>query len=139
MDDTNQVAPAVAQVVPPETSQKQNVAGAAVPPVGATSEAPVPSSVMSFAPVTSDNVGTGLQINVAQPRTPGYQVFETRGIPTERLELVERTKVAAGVLWDIFNEATQGHGQESGRLSALAKTKLEESVMWFVKGVSRAQ
>jgi len=68
---------------------------------------------------------------------------------TEYRELTEMEKTAmglikrrAGEIDDLFNAfeqdflGKQGQKPIDSRCLALAKTKLEESVMWFVKGVT---
>lgn len=68
----------------------------------------------------------------------GIEVFESRGLHGKE-ELVEQVKAKAGELFDLINSATNDPGTEGGRMYALAKTNLEQSVMWFVKGVSRSK
>lgn len=51
-------------------------------------------------------------------------------LATER-HLVERVKVVGEELWTLINS-----GVES-REMALAKTKVEEAVMWAVKGITK--
>lgn len=67
----------------------------------------------------------------------GKEVFESKGLNGKE-ELVEKVKAKAGELWDLFQEGTNEPGTEGGRMYALAKTNLEQSVMWFVKGISRS-
>lgn len=67
----------------------------------------------------------------------GKEVFESRGLQGKE-ELVEKVKSKAGELWDLFHEGTNTPGTDGGRMYALAKTNLEQAVMWFVKGCSRS-
>jgi len=63
-------------------------------------------------------------------------LFESRNFKSpERAQLVEDIKVAASLLLERINRIEVG--QENGRLVSLAKTHLEDSVMWGVKAVSR--
>ena len=65
------------------------------------------------------------------------EVFESRGLHGKD-ELVEKVKEKAGELYALFSEATNEPGTDAVRHYALAKTNLEQSVMWFVKGISRS-
>ena len=67
----------------------------------------------------------------------GKEIFESRGLQGKEAE-VEAVKQKAGELWDLFNAGTNAPNTEGGRMYALAKTNLEQAVMWFVKGVSRS-
>ena len=67
----------------------------------------------------------------------GKEVFESKGL-NNKVELVEKVKAKAGELWDLYHSGTNEPGTEGGRMYALAKTNLEQSVMWFVKGCSRS-
>lgn len=69
--------------------------------------------------------------------TAGYANFATKGLNGKE-SLVEDAKIKAGELLDIFQSATNAPGTEGGRMYALAKTNLEQAIMWFVKGVSRS-
>lgn len=65
------------------------------------------------------------------------RVFESRGFSREHLpHLVQSIKDEASGLWDQIN-AVPVDSPESARLVSLAKTSLEESVMWAVKACSR--
>jgi hypothetical protein len=63
------------------------------------------------------------------------KVFESRGLNGQE-ELVERIKFEAECLYTAM-EAVPVPNPESARLMALAKTSVEEAVMWAVKSVSR--
>jgi hypothetical protein len=62
--------------------------------------------------------------------------FAGRGLNGQEA-LVEEIKNRAAGLWDLFNSIPNVPGTPSGRLTALAKTELESSVMWAVKAISR--
>lgn len=74
----------------------------------------------------------------AQMSKKAHDAFASMGLQGKE-ELVERAKAKAAELWDIFDEATNEPGTEGGRMYAVAKTNLEQAVMWFVKGVSRSK
>jgi hypothetical protein len=67
--------------------------------------------------------------------------FESRGIQkTEDLSLIEDIKAAASQLEDLYLKIIPNNesvGPECGRLISVARTNLEQSVMWAVKAVSR--
>ena len=65
-----------------------------------------------------------------------YKTFESRSL-NDQEELVELTKRKAAELLDLMNQVKCEPQGEHMRYFALAKTALEESNMWFVKGVSR--
>ncbi len=71
-------------------------------------------------------------------RTP-FQVnplFESRNFKSqERADLCMEIKQAASLLLEKINRIEPN--QENGRLISLAKTHLEDSVMWGVKAISR--
>jgi hypothetical protein len=57
-----------------------------------------------------------------------------RELSDNEKSLMEEIKLKAGDLYNLFeNVATTDNGREI----ALAKTKLEESVMWAVKGLTK--
>lgn len=65
--------------------------------------------------------------------------FESRGLRGQDAH-VQRLKDRAAALWDVVDDISIPPGNsEAGRLVALAKTTLEESVMWAVKALSRNQ
>lgn len=65
------------------------------------------------------------------------KVFESRGLNGNE-DLVQLLKItAAGYLATINRIAIPSENKEAGRLVSLAKTAIEESVMWAVKAVSR--
>lgn len=67
----------------------------------------------------------------------GISVFESRGL-NGRLTQVEQIKETAAALWSMINAIScDPDNTEAPRLLALAKTDLESSVMWAVKGISR--
>lgn len=65
------------------------------------------------------------------------KTFETRGFGGNET-LVEGIKSDAAILLARFNRIPTP-GAEAGRLAALAKTHLEEAVMWAVKAITRAE
>ena len=65
------------------------------------------------------------------------KVFEQRGLGNQE-ERVEAIKFAATQLLSQIGEVLTDGNPDAGRCLSIAKTKLEESVMWAVKGVSRA-
>lgn len=67
----------------------------------------------------------------------GREIFDSCGLHGKDAE-VDAVKTKAGELWDLFHAGTNAPNTQGGRMYAIAKTKLEESVMWFVKGVSRS-
>lgn len=64
------------------------------------------------------------------------RVFESRGLKGREAH-VEEVKVKAAELLDLMESIQPTKTGEHVRYFALAKTALEESVMWHVKGVSR--
>jgi hypothetical protein len=65
-------------------------------------------------------------------------MFESRGFTTEQqTTLVEEIKDLAATLYDKIDSVTNVNQTEASRLVALAKTSLEETVMWATKAVSR--
>lgn len=78
----------------------------------------------------------------------GREVFETRGLQG-REALVEAIKVKAGELDDLLVQVAEDRVSESGfvssrsqqchRMVAVARTNLEQAVMWAVKAVSRSR
>ena len=54
-----------------------------------------------------------------------------RELSVEEKQLMAKIKESAEELYTLFDELAQG------RETALAKTKLEESVMWAVKGLTK--
>lgn len=64
-----------------------------------------------------------------------FDTFATMGLNGQE-EKVERIKSIAGQLWDAIDDISVEPNALGGRYVALAKTTLEESVMWAVKGVS---
>jgi hypothetical protein len=66
------------------------------------------------------------------------KVFESRGLNGQE-HLVDGVKRAASTLfWEIDSIPIPPGNTEAGRLVSLAKTALEESVMWATKAVSRS-
>jgi hypothetical protein len=64
--------------------------------------------------------------------------FESRPIHGDGLIKLELMKTTATLLLAQFQViAANGSGSESSRAIALAKTKLEESMMWATKAISR--
>jgi len=67
-----------------------------------------------------------------------YDTFASRKLQDNAFIAVDEVKGAAAVLWDhIDNISVPPGNSEAGRLVALAKTSLEEAVMWAVKAYSR--
>lgn len=67
----------------------------------------------------------------------GSERFESRGLG-DKGQLVEQIKLAAGVLDDLYKECRSGiSNDEVARLTSLAVTHLEISVMCAVKAISR--
>jgi len=65
------------------------------------------------------------------------KVFESRGLDGQE-EHVARIKAAAEALWDELDNISVYPGNSEGmRLISLAKTSLEQTVMWGVKSLSR--
>lgn len=64
------------------------------------------------------------------------KVFESRGLNGQEQQ-VEKIKVAAALLFDQIDAISCPPGTDAGRLAALAKTKLELTVMCAVKALSR--
>lgn len=72
----------------------------------------------------------------------GIERFESKGIAADGIELVAKIKEKAGELDNLLTEISQNSSgstlkPECNRLTALAKTQLELSVMCAVKAVSR--
>lgn len=67
---------------------------------------------------------------------PGKDVFATKGIEGNT-GYVEKLKEKAADLYDLLTEFSPTT-PEALRCFAVAKTNLEESVMWAIKGVSRS-
>lgn len=64
-------------------------------------------------------------------------IFETKGFGTQET-LVDAVKAKAAELYDLIRSASNAPGTDSARMFALAKTNLEQAIMWFTKGISRA-
>ncbi len=67
-----------------------------------------------------------------------HDAFASMGLNGQE-DRVEKIKEAAAVLWDAIDRVSIEPGANGMRYIALAKTSLEESVMWAVKGVSRSK
>ncbi len=64
--------------------------------------------------------------------------FDSRSMDVQQLEECESIKLMAAKLFDLIdNISIEPGNQHQGRMISIAKTKLEEVVMWAVKGVSR--
>lgn len=77
-----------------------------------------------------------------QAKTSGHNravaTFEQRGLNDSQVESIEQIKTNAAALWyNLDNIAVAPGNSDSGRLVSLAKTSLEEAVMWATKAVSR--
>lgn len=70
---------------------------------------------------------------------PVVNVFrpEYRELSLEESDLVSRIKDKAQELYFLIESSIQESPSPKGREIALAKTKLEESVMWAVKGITK--
>lgn len=70
------------------------------------------------------------------PERPASDVFRSvyRELSDEEKEFVEHVKVHAGTL---YAQIVSAEKVADPRMSALAKTKLEEAVMWSVKAITR--
>jgi len=67
-----------------------------------------------------------------------YKNFNARPITDSQILIVEKIKETASMLWDQLDNISVTPGNaESGRLVALAKTDLENTVMWATKAISR--
>lgn len=72
------------------------------------------------------------------PSSRALNAFNSRPLGESGGERVEHIKLQAAVLWDAFDNIPIPPGNtEAGRLVSLAKTQLEDSVMWGVKALSR--
>jgi hypothetical protein len=70
--------------------------------------------------------------------TIGTRALESRGIKKEKDALVGNIKSYGADLFDaIDNISIEPGNSEAGRLVDLAKTNVEQAVMWAVKAVSR--
>jgi len=66
------------------------------------------------------------------------KAFNQRSLSDSQIQQVERIKTKAEALWNEIDNIGVPHGDsEAGRLVSLAKTSLEETVLWGVKAVSR--
>lgn len=54
----------------------------------------------------------------------------------EQKALAMSVKIKAQELWDMYDSAVKASPSETARLIAVAKTNLEQSVMWAVKGIT---
>lgn len=66
--------------------------------------------------------------------------FNQRSINDTQVRLIECVKTRAEQLWDeidTIQDYAVGQGPDAGRMFSVAKTKLEEVVMWATKGISR--
>lgn len=71
--------------------------------------------------------------------TEGMGVFRPnyRELSVEEKGSIDAIKNKAGELYDLINDVIQENPSPVGREIALAKTKLEESIMWAVKGITK--
>lgn len=66
-----------------------------------------------------------------------------RELSKEEKDLMAKVKEKASELYELFvvvqypNESSEPKASSNGREVALAKTKLEEAVMWAVKGITK--
>ena len=67
-----------------------------------------------------------------------YETFASLGLNGQEGR-VENIKTIAGHLFDAINGISIEPNAPGARCVATAKTKLEETVMWAVKGVSRSK
>lgn len=68
----------------------------------------------------------------------GKEVFESKGLQGKE-NLVDEVKTRAGELYDIYKSSgVKGGNAQQLRMIEQAMTNLEQSVMWFVKSVSRS-
>lgn len=72
-----------------------------------------------------------------------YETFKSTSLNDEQIQQVEKIKYHAAMLWDKIDDINYGLpgsvlvSAECTRLIALAKTSLEESIMWANKAISR--
>lgn len=75
-----------------------------------------------------------------EPSKKNQSIFEQRGIKDNGQQfLIEQIKYASSIVMDSIDQISvpPDNAAEVGRLVSLAKTSLEESVMWATKAVSR--
>lgn len=74
----------------------------------------------------------------ASAETLAKKTFEQRQVSETQVTLIDDIKTKAAILLETLqNQNDFCQSQESKRLFSLAKTSLEESVMWATKAVSR--
>lgn len=62
---------------------------------------------------------------------------EYRELSSEEKEFIANFKHQATILWGLMNQSVaEGERSERARLIAMAKSKLEEAVMFAVKGLT---
>lgn len=59
-----------------------------------------------------------------------------RDLPEKEKAEVSNIKNDAALLWELIDDITSSH-PDAAREAAIAKTKLEECVMWAVKGITK--
>lgn len=65
-------------------------------------------------------------------------IFNGRNMGDEQTRIKEKAMYMAAELFDVFHNAQDANGSDSSnRMYALAKTNLEQSLMWFTKALSR--
>ncbi len=69
----------------------------------------------------------------AKPDSPATATPGHRSLSQEELAQVQAIKQAG----DLFICLLEDHGGKAGREFSLARTKIEEAVMWAVKGVTK--
>lgn len=68
----------------------------------------------------------------------GVKALESRGLGGREHD-VELIKAKAAELFGLYSKfSTNAPGTDAQRHYALAKTNLEQSVMWMIKGISRS-
>lgn len=83
------------------------------------------------------NTETKTTVTLPAPTAHAKAVFESRVFGSEQSTVqVENIKTQAAMLLDAINEIPTPNA-EAGRLASLAKTSIEETVMWATKAVSR--
>lgn len=72
------------------------------------------------------------------PSPRAIRAFDSRPLGESGAGKIEDIKSNAAVLWDLLDSIPiPPDNTEAGRLVSLAKTQLEDSVMWGVKALSR--
>lgn len=86
----------------------------------------------------SETKETGVGYQGPSMSGAAHNAFAQWPIRPEDIELLHSISTHASLLWDKLDAISIPPGNsQSGRMVALAKTKVEETVMWATKAISR--